>query len=561
MSDVLHQIRPMRASHSWKKSQELLREQAANELVFAVVGHVGSGTSTVAEQLEKELTNGSLKGGPFTVEILKARTQIEAWARKQGKEIADDSSKRTLTIAERFQTWGDDMRKAHGDHAAVARLLIHEIRQCRARQQGKPIGDEPVLPDDTRRAYILDSIRHPAEVNLLRSVYQNAFTLVGVVCDEKVREKRITTKFADAGRFNALEFMQRDAKAPEKYGQHVSDAFHLADVFLDNTEEREVGTDDRTMSNERWNIPEQLSRLIKIVTHGEIVRPTTGETAMYEAYGAQMRSACLSRQVGASLVDQQGNLVATGTNEVPRAGGGVYGESSDSGDVQGDRQLDERCFRRGRAQDLECKNTSEQNRIIDELMDSLVGDGEERLIPEKRRDKLRSVLRESRIRGLLEFSRAVHAEMDALLTAARKGLSTRGTRLFVTTFPCHYCARHIVSAGVDEVQYIEPYPKSKAFDLHDDSIAKQSTPDWQPPSKGGQKVLFRPFTGVAPRMYRRAFLKDRPLKNDDTGALHIGQPDWGSAWDLARLSYVEIEAALSRELEPFDESEPSRPEE
>ena len=37
------------------------------------------------------------------------------------------------------------------------------------------------------------------------------------------------------------------------------------------------------------------------------------------------------------------------------------------------------------------------------------------------------------------------------MSAGRKGASTLGTRLFVTTFPCHYCARHIVSAGVDEV--------------------------------------------------------------------------------------------------------------
>ncbi len=93
--------------------------------------------------------------------------------------------------------------------------------------------------------------------------------------------------------------------------------------------------------------------------------------------------------------------------------------------------------------------------------------------------------------------------MDALLSAARKGTSVIGTRLFVTTFPCHYCARHIVAAGVDEVRYIEPYPKSQALNLQKDPIAIEHS-DWKAPSQGGDKVLFRPFSGVAPTFYERS---------------------------------------------------------
>ena len=44
-----------------------------------------------------------------------------------------------------------------------------------------------------------------------------------------------------------------------------------------------------------------------------------------------MRSACLSRQVGCALMDSAGTLIATGTNEAPRAGGGVYGETFELG--------------------------------------------------------------------------------------------------------------------------------------------------------------------------------------------------------------------------------------
>ena len=46
--------------------------------MFAVVGHVGSGTSEIASAL-KGLLSGAT-GGSFDVEILKAREVIRAWA-------------------------------------------------------------------------------------------------------------------------------------------------------------------------------------------------------------------------------------------------------------------------------------------------------------------------------------------------------------------------------------------------------------------------------------------------------------------------------------------------
>ena len=253
-----------------------------------------------------------------------------------------------------------------------------------------------------------------------------------------------------------------------------------------------------------------------------------------------MRSACLSRQVGASLIDNVGNLISTGANEAPRAGGGVYGEDSSD---------DHRCFQ---MDDAKCHNTFEQNLIIHDLLKTLFGD--EVKDQEKVNDWSARIKKNTRLGGLLEFSRAVHAEMDALTSAARIGHSTVGTRLFVTTFPCHFCARHIVAAGVDEVQYIEPYPKSHAYHLHGDAITSVAVGWVAPSSKQGddKKVLFRPFTGVAPRMYRRAFLKNRDLKNSDTGKYEVSSPDWGSAWDIRGAGYLKLEAFLA---EKSDENE------
>src|SRR5205823_3680095 len=103
----------------------------------------------------------------------------------------------------------------------------------------------------------------------------------------------------------------------------------------------------------------------------------------------------------------------------------------------------------------------------------------------------------SQIRNLIEFGRAVHAEMAALIDAARRGVSVAGCTMYVTTFPCHLCARHVVAAGIRRLVYIEPYAKSRTADLYPDSIAIEQD--------SGDKVQFEPFVGVAPRQYMKLF--------------------------------------------------------
>lgn len=513
------------------ESRSVVLREAANEFVFAVVGHVGSGTSEIANALKGLLEADSLAKGKFDTTILKARDVIADWAREKGESLPT-TGRNDLTTVTVFQDLGDKMRHTTGDNAAVAKSLALTIRDVRAKKMGiENPGTEPVRPDGNKRAYILDSIRHPAEIDLLRHVYQDAFVLIGVVCEEKRRLARLVKKYKNAGEEDAKVFMKRDAKAVEKHGQRVSDAFHLADFFVDNTVERILESGE---PNPEWNINEELSRLIKIVTASEVVRPTISETAMHHAYGAGMRSACMSRQVGAALIDAKGNVVATGTNEAPKAGGGVYGEGFEHG------AEDHRCVYR--AIGRYCSNTVEQNAIVDELIKEIP---ELNNLDPIRKNALKAEIRRGRIGDLLEFSRAIHAEMDAVLSAGRTGVSTVGTRLFVTTFPCHYCARGIVAAGVDEVQYIEPYPKSRALHLHADAITDTSH-EWTPPSGKGKKVLFHPFTGVAPRLYQRAFLKDRDLKDPMSGSHMIGDPDWATPWHLRRASYVELEAALAK---------------
>lgn len=51
----------------------------------------------------------------------------------------------------------------------------------------------------------------------------------------------------------------------------------------------------------------------------------------------------------------------------------------------------------------------------------------------------------------------VHAELGAILNAAKNGQSTQGTYLYCTLAPCENCAKHLVAAGVKKVFFSEYY--------------------------------------------------------------------------------------------------------
>jgi hypothetical protein len=95
------------------------------------------------------------------------------------------------------------------------------------------------------------------------------------------------------------------------------------------------------------------------------------------------------------------------------------------------------------------------------------------------------------------------------------------------------------------------------LNLHRDAIAIEHS-GWLPPSQIAamhdpkkqkeSRVLFRPFSGVAPQLYKRAFMKDRELKNKDTGEMFIQDPSWGTPWHLPKRSPAELEAELSKEV-------------
>ncbi len=57
-----------------------------------------------------------------------------------------------------------------------------------------------------------------------------------------------------------------------------------------------------------------------------------------------------------------------------------------------------------------------------------------------------------------EYCYAIHAEQNAIIQAAKMGVSIEGATLYCTHQPCAICAKMIVNAGLARVVYLNAYP-------------------------------------------------------------------------------------------------------
>ncbi len=65
--------------------------------------------------------------------------------------------------------------------------------------------------------------------------------------------------------------------------------------------------------------------------------------------------------------------------------------------------------------------------------------------------------------------RSLHAEQNALLQAAKFGISCDGATMYVTCQPCNACAKMVINGGISRVIYEGDYPDEFSKELFRES--------------------------------------------------------------------------------------------
>lgn len=300
-----------------------------------------------------------------------------------------------------YMTAGDKLRERWERDDAFGLLAISAITKRRSELSATSTDrDEQKLnPPLDRHAYIVRSFKRIEEANLLRDVYGDRFILLSIYSPKDARHKYLRRRIRESRvvphdsqpKYKANDLIERDEKEAVAHGQDVRGIFHKGDFFIDATED----------------LKEQMQRTMEILFGHPRRTPTRDEFGMFQAVATARRSAELGRQVGAAICTAQGDVVAVGTNEVPKFGGGLYWEGD---------PCDAREFTK-RRDTSDHRKSKIAKRIVKHMADLKL------LARHADNAAVEALILESEFGDLIEYYRAVHAEMAAVTDAARRGIA------------------------------------------------------------------------------------------------------------------------------------------
>jgi dCMP deaminase len=332
-----------------------------------------------------------------------------------------------------------------------------------------------VLPEAIRRIikafriangsnrFVVDAFRNPYEVEYFKRRYSEFYLVAVQRSTDDVRKALRNLSGAAIEKIKQRELGNKK-KSLESYewitSQNIEECLQKADMFIDN-----IYDQSQTYPHLRY----QLLRFIILSNLPGIISPNSDERSMQMAMTAKQNSGCLSRHVGAVVVDKGGLVIGFGWNDPPF--GQVPCNLRTGADLL--RDMDTEKFSEYERSDVFIGHISKSKNIN---------------FPFCFKDEYKSIKEKS----VNEFTRALHAEENAMLqalsNAGREGL--KGATIFTTDSPCTLCSKKAYHLGIKRIVYIEEYP----------GIANSQTL-----FTGERKIYLEQFQGITGSAYFRLF--------------------------------------------------------
>lgn len=408
-----------------------------NKIIVGLTGRFGAGCTTTYNLLIQEF---DFKGFSLSNHL---------------RKIAQED-KKYIKLPEKYkrsylQNLGDKLRK-NNNQAYLARISIDDIKKI-----------------NNNFDIVVDSFKNPSEINEFRKEFTN-FYLFAIDTETEIRWQRSKDKYdKDMKIFDTDDERDKGTDDEPFEGQQVKTCMRISDILI-NSEKPFFNLDGNSNPKAIEEYGQKIKGYIDLIKKPGIVTPSLDELYMHEASSISLRSMCLKRQVGAIIVrngdeaEKGSYIIASGCNNVP------YGETS-CVELKG-------CFRDKQKNEIiekikYCSNCGTKINSVSIICQKC---GEEIYIPK-----------------LFDICRAVHAEEEAILQAAKLGISVAGTTLFTTTHPCLLCSKKIINSGIKNIVYLESYPMIQSIDMLTNC-----------------KINRKKFEGVTSRVFNKLFLKEIP---------------------------------------------------
>lgn len=299
--------------------------------------------------------------------------------------------------------------------------------------------------------FIVDALRNIFEIEFFRNRYQS-FYLFSIMASEETRKNRIENSFelTPENLKDIIEFETNDNRIES---QAINTCIGKGDIFINNDK------DDSTI------LEKQLVKYIALIRKPGLFTPNDDERFMQVAFTARYNSGCISRQVGAVVVGEDGYLRGFGWNDTP------------------ENHIP--CLYRTPEQLINASGNMvfskyERSTKFNKFIKNYYADKEKRFLPFCFKDKQAEIelidkakkikqegIQEDIVYQILDKAkfknptreRALHAEENAFLQISKSGGESviNGT-LYTTDSPCQLCAKKTMQLKMKRVVYIDAYP-------------------------------------------------------------------------------------------------------
>jgi len=448
-------------------------------------------TSAIACALNGKVKGNDLKGIQPTIRAKESKLKAISglWA---ADKPDDDMSWELVDAYETADALYDQFKGGFhcrlGEFTKLMQDFGDQIRSYGTVEPGSAARADPanlfVLPEALRRIikayrnakqashFVVDAFRNPFEIEFFKWRYSE-FYLLAVLRNKKDRWEDLDLLKDEKERLEARESKTRN-RTKENItewiiSQDIEECLTKADIYVENP---------RDETGEYPYLKFNLLKLISLAKSPGCIPPTKDERSMQIAMTARQMSGCISRRVGAVVVNQEGYLAGFGWNDPPR------GQPPCS--LRTAKELLE-----NPSQPIFSK--FEMRKEFRELVRRTCDVNQ----PFCFRHEFITLT--NKTDGEREHTRALHAEENALFQALKgAGDNLEGATLYTTDQPCTLCAKKAYHLGIDRIVYIQDYP----------DIAVAQTLE-----AGTRRVEVQRFQGVTGSAYFKLFSSLMPEKD------------------------------------------------
>lgn len=159
-------------------SNELGTNQNGPELFFGLVGAVGTNLTPVIDTLKKQLAEVDYE--PVLIRLSELLLKLKR--NSHLKFLHDGPEDERI---DKFMDAGNEARRHLERGDAMALLAMRDIRRYRENAHGDELKPVP------RTAYILNSLKHPDEIETLRNIYGDNFFVFATYQHSRARVERL----------------------------------------------------------------------------------------------------------------------------------------------------------------------------------------------------------------------------------------------------------------------------------------------------------------------------------------------------------------------------------